>query len=525
MRNVRKWLATICAASMVAAIALTGCSGNSKSEKSTNAVSSTKEKTMIIPVASDISSFYTVGSDDLTNEVISPAFDRLFTVVDKDTIEYHLAESCTVSDDGLVYTIKLRKGATFSDGEPVTADDLVFSMSSEGADFMGYYSYFASSSVKVEKVDDLTATVTIEHPNNGFMQRIGTCRIMPAHLYEGASGEDLMGCDGAMSGVGCGPYKMTEWKKGESITYEKRDDYYGEEPDIDKIVFKVMPDESAQELAFKNGEVNMIRLSTKEQLEEYSSDDNYTVFNMTEERVNFLTVNASSKKITSLEAKQAIMAAIDPKEIVDQVYGSNKLAKVAGGMYVDATQYFDTSMENYTYDVDQAKKLAKESGISGSKLTLLYFTDRENMENYATVIQQQLKAAGIDVELVGEDIMSGATKWQSGTDEYDLVLNGWDNMQGNPGFEWNYYSDGSATAYYGFSEKSLGLLNEAMLATDDTEATEKWQAFQKSAFEDCWAYPLVETNYVMATQKGYEGLDKTPIVPVFDDWTAIKLEK
>lgn len=524
MRNAKRWISTICALTMTAALALTGCGGSNKSGTSSS-TSTADEKTMIIPVAGDISNFYTVGLDDMTAEVISPAFDNLFTVVDADTINYHLAESCTVSDDGLVYTIKLRDGATFSDGEPVTADDLVFSMSSEGADFMGYYSYFAASDVKVEKVDDLTATITIDHPNNGFMQRIGTCRIMPSHLYEGVSGEEIMACDGVMSGVGCGPYKMTEWKKGESITYEKRDDYYGEEPDIDKIVFKVMPDASAQELAFKNGEINMLRLSTKEQLEEYSADDNYTVFNMPEERVNFLTVNASSKKITTLEQRQAIMAAIDPQEIVDQVYASDELAKVAGGMYVDATQYFDTSMANYTYDVDQAKKLAQESGLSGQKLTLLYFSDRENMENYATVIQQQLKAAGIDCELVGGDIMSAAQEWQEGTDKYDIVLNGWDNMQGNPGFEWNIYADGSGKAYYTFSDATLALAVEAMQATDEDTITEKWQAFQKSAYEDCWAYPLVETNYVMATQKGYEGLDKTAIVPVFDDWTAITLDK
>ena len=147
------------------------------------------------------------------------------------------------------------------------------------------------------------------------------------------------------------------------------------------------------------------------------------------------------------------------------------------------------------------------------------------MENYATVIQQQLKAAGIDCELVGGDIMSAAQEWQEGTDKYDIVLNGWDNMQGNPGFEWNIYADGSGKAYYTFSDATLALAVEAMQATDEDTITEKWQAFQKSAYEDCWAYPLVETNYVMATQKGYEGLDKTAIVPVFDDWTAITLDK
>lgn len=524
MKKTKKWISVISVLSMLIMLLLTGCGGsnNDKSNKSNGGKgNAAEEKTMVIPVMNDISSFYTVGTDDLSSQVISPGFDNLFTVAGNGEINYYLAESCTLSDDGCVYTVKLREDATFSDGEPVTADDLVFSMSSDQADFMQYYPYFACSGVTVKKIDDLTVSISIEKPNNGFIQRIGTCRVMPSHLYDGAAGEEVMACEGAMSGVGCGPYKMTEWKKGESITYEKRDNYYGNQPDIDKIVFKVMPDASAQELAFKNGEISMLRLSSKEQLEEYSADEAYTVFNFPEQRVNFLTVNASSKIITSAESRQAIIAGVNPQEIVDQVYGSDELAKVAGGMYVNATEYFDTSMENYTYDQELAKKLVKESGLDGQKLTLLYFTDRENMEKYAMVIQQQLKAIGVECEIVGEDIMSAGVKWQSGTDEYDLVLNGWDNMQGNPGFEWAYYSDGSADAFYCFSEDTLNAIKTAISATEDEQITEEWQKAQKSFYEDYWAYPLIETNYVLAAQKGFEGLDANEIVPVFDDWTAI----
>ena len=521
----KKLVSVMCMVLMAAALVLSGCGGNANSggdADSSEQNSTADGSSMVIPVMNDISSFYTVGLDDNSAEIISPAFENLFTVVDQDTVNWHLAENCELSDDGLVYTIKLREGLTFSDGEPVTAEDVVFSMSSDGADFMGYYPYFANGNIQVEAVDDTTVTVTLETPCNSFFQRIGTCRVMPKHLYEGVSGEEIMTCEGAMSGVGCGPYKMTEWEQGESITYEAREDYY-KTPSIQKIVFKIMPDASAQELAFQNGEVNMLRLSTADQIEKYANDDNYTVFNMPEERVNFLTVNASSTKITSKEMKEAIFAAIDPQEIVDQVYGSDELAKIAGGMYVDATQYFDTSMENYAYDAEHAKELAASSGLSDETLTLMYFTDRENMENYAMVIQQQLKAAGINCEITGTDIMSGSSEWMSetGTDKYDLVLNGWDNMQGNPGFEWAFYANGSGATFYAFSEESLENINTAVTASTEEEMTDAWQAFQKSAFNDYWAYPLVETNYVMATQKGYEGLDTTAIVPIFDDWTEI----
>ena len=146
------------------------------------------------------------------------------------------------------------------------------------------------------------------------------------------------------------------------------------------------------------------------------------------------------------------------------------------------------------------------------------------MKEYAMVIQEQLKNAGINCEIVGEEVNSGAVEWQTGTDKYDLVLNGWDNMQGNPGFEWAIYANGSAASYLDFSKSTLEKLTTAITATSKSDIEAGYQAFQKSAYDDYWAYPLVETNYVMVTQKGYKGLDTNAIVPIFDDWTAITCE-
>ncbi len=513
--KLRKKVALFCTMIMALSLLLTGCGKSSSS-------SSVASDTITIPILSDISTFFTIGGDDTLNEVLSPGFDNLFTVVDSKTTNWHLAKSCDVSDDGLTYTVKLRKNLTFSDGNPLTAEDVVFSMTT--ADYMGYYTYFANGNMDVKAVDDTTVKITLEAPCNSFIQRIGTCRVMEKDLYDGVSGEDFSSCDASMKGIGCGAYKMTEWKHGESITYEARDDYYGETPSIKKIIFKVMPDSSSQEAALKKGEINLMRVSTAEQLKEYSNDDNYTVYSIPEQRVNFLTVNASSKKITSSDMKKAIFSAINTDEIVEQVYGDESLAKSAGGMYVDDTQYFDTSLSNYKYDLDNAKKLAKSSGLSDKNLKLLYFSDRENMKEYAMVIQEQLKNAGINCEIVGEEVNSGAVEWQTGTDKYDLVLNGWDNMQGNPGFEWAIYANGSAASYLDFSKSTLEKLTTAITATSKSDIEAGYQAFQKSAYDDYWAYPLVETNYVMVTQKGYKGLDTNAIVPIFDDWTAITCE-
>ena len=126
--KLRRITALFCSMIIALSLLLTGCG------KSASSVAS---DTMVIPILSDISSFFTIAGDDTLNEVLSPGFDNLFTVVDSKTTNWHLAKSCDVSDDGLTYTIKLRENLTFSDGNPLTAEDVVFSMTT--ADYMGYY--------------------------------------------------------------------------------------------------------------------------------------------------------------------------------------------------------------------------------------------------------------------------------------------------------------------------------------------------------------------------------------------------
>ena len=223
---------------LTAGLLLAGCSGKETEEGGAENTKATESDTVIIPVLSEISSFYTIGTGDLTGDILCANFDTLWTVKDAETVDYYVAKDCAVSEDGMEYTVMLNEGIKWHDGEELTADDLVFTITE--ADFMGYLPYFAGGPVTAEKVDDYTVKITLENPSNGFFQRLGTIRVMPEHCYKGVAAEELMTCEAAMQGIGMGPYKLVEWNQGESLVFEKNEEYYRGEVPYEKIVFRIM---------------------------------------------------------------------------------------------------------------------------------------------------------------------------------------------------------------------------------------------------------------------------------------------
>lgn len=504
----KRLLNVLLACALTAGLTLAGCGSSSDTTQKTDSGNAEEadNDTVVIPVFSEISSFYTIGSGDLTGDILSANFDDLWIVKDEKTVDYYVAKGCDISEDGLTYTVTLNEGIKWHDGENLTADDLVYTIND--MDWMGYLPYFAGGPVVAEKVDDYTVSVKLEKPSNGFFQRLGTVRVMPKHLYEGVSTEEMMTCDAAMGGIGMGPYKLVEWNQGESLVFERFDDYYRGTPAYKKVIFKVMPDESAQQLAFDKGEINVLRINNKTNLDKYSADESANILELRENRISFLVTNPSSTRLTTKEQKEALFAAINQEEIINQVWGDSALATEAAYMAVDSTKYMDSTLKNYDYDLEKAKELVQSSGLSDVTLKLYYSVDRIGMEDTAMVLEQQFKAAGINVELVGTEAVTWATDWQMGSDEIDILLNGWDSMQGDPGFEWAIYGDGSAMHYMAFSEDTVQLIDKANTSLTEDDLTANWQAFQKSAYEDYWAKPLFETNYVLAIKKGLSTFDE-----------------
>ena len=539
---MKKLISLLLAAAMCSSIALSGCGSSndiqtaqseteqSTEEETTEDVSKDSEtsakKVFVYPADTDVSNMLpNAGASDSITAIWQPLYDPLYTI-SGDEVRYYLVDQYQVSDDGLTIQLHFNESAKWHDGEPVTVDDLLFTVKymAEGATrTKTTFTKIGDQEITYEKTDDYNVTITLPEYQSSFLTVLGRLHLYPAHVFDNDV-YSVETSDAAMLGIGNGPFKLKEWNKGENIIYEKNPDYYRSEAKIDELIMKIIPDNSAKEVAFQSGEVSCLRITSKEKYEKYSADENYTVTQTPECRVNYFTCNARSTKITSKEAREAIFYAINLDEIMDTVYGSEQMSEAGKTVFCDQNLYFAKEMENYPYDLEKAKELAKKTGLDQVTLTYIYNNQRVGMPEVAVVIQQQLKAAGINVELVGSD--SGAFfksyfSWMLGDTDtsWDLATNGWDSMQGDPSTQiTSYVGNPEATDC---QEATVEALNEAIHATDESVREEKFLEFQQLIQDDFVIYPISCPNYVWVAQKGVTGLDTINSMIPFEDWTLI----
>ena len=157
--------------------------------------------------------------------------------------------------------------------------------------------------ISAAKADDLTVDITLQEPFSAFESEFGRIQIIPSMC---SGGETTIKDDTANlnKAVGSGPFKLKEYKEGDSIVYERYDDYYRGKASLDQVVIKLMPDESAQEAALQSGEISMMRITNQTKLDKYSADDNYTVYNIPEARLNYMAFNYQSPAMKDLDARK-----------------------------------------------------------------------------------------------------------------------------------------------------------------------------------------------------------------------------
>lgn len=288
---------------------------------------------------------------------------------------------------------------------------------------------------------------------------------------------------------------------------------------------------STKQIAFENNEISYMRVTTKEELEKYENSDDYNIYSISEGRLNYLQINPygpANEKLTD-DARKAICLALNDEEIVDAAYGAEELARTANSLLTPDQSLYNKDCKGYEQNLEEAKALAKSSGLEGQTLVYIYNNERSNMEEIATVIQQQLQEIGVNVDVQGLDSSTFFDKLLGhsyGNDQektWDLATNGWDSERGgNLGQAYTYINH--AKYNWGFSEEARALAVQVNSATSESEAKELAKDLQDLALSECWEYPLTYTNYVMVAQKNVKGLDGNSVVPEFIDWLTISVE-
>jgi peptide/nickel transport system substrate-binding protein len=320
-----------------------------------------------------------------------------------------LAESWTVSADGLTYTFKLRRDVKWHDGKPFTSEDVKFSYTEVLPRYhpVGRLSY--SLVTAVETPDPYTAVVKLKAPFGPFvfMTALNTGAIVPKHLL---AGQDFAAAEFNRKPVGTGPFKIAEAVKGSHYVLERNPDYFKKgQPYLDRVVLRVMPNPASRVLAFEKGEVDVLYsfFLPVEQAGRLKAMPGLVVkeYMLFPEVVTLFFNLKDSKPLEDVRVRQAIAHAIDKKFLVEKGYfgqGRPAISPIPSNL----GWAHNPNVPVYAYDPARAAALLDEAGYpkgaNGERMTLrLVYDPANSAANKASeVVAQQLRAIGINAKQV-----------------------------------------------------------------------------------------------------------------------------
>jgi len=332
-----------------------------------------------------------------------------------------LAESWTVSADGLTYTFKLVSGVKWHDGKPFTSADVVFSAN---VFLRETHPRLRASLVYVDSItapDDSTVVFKLKQPFGPFLGifEVGTMPMVPKHIYEGT---DFKTNPANATPIGTGPFKFKEWVKGSHILLVKNTDYYQKgKPHLDEIYWHVIPDAAARSVAYETGKVDILPGGSIENFDvgrvsklknTCSTDKGWEFFGPH----SWLWLNNRQGPTSDKRFRQAVMYAMDRNFAREALW--NGFGKVAASPNSSATKFFTDKVTKYDYDPAKAKALLKEMGYKGETVRLLPLPYGETWQRWAEAVKQNLSDVGIKVELVATDVAG----WNQKTSDWDYDI-------------------------------------------------------------------------------------------------------
>ncbi len=449
--------------------------------------------------------------------------DELY-FVDVDETRWYLAESCTPSEDGLTYTLKLRDGLTWHDGEAITADDIIFTMdcvanTNNGASYTNV-AFIGEDAVTWEKVDDLTVDFKLPEASASFFELLGTVTPIPEHAFDGNT--DITSAEANLTDIGSGPYKLVEFRDGEYVSFDKFEGYYLGDAQIDHLVYTVIPDSSAQEIAFRNGEINYLPLSSEIAASTYATTDGVTVHTIPEGRVKYLVWNKYCSTWDNRDAVAALFAALNVEEMVAGAFGES-MGMVANSIFSNRNLFHSDDVQPYAQDLDKAKELAQSSGLAGKTITLYYNQNRTFVDQIALIIQQQLKAIDVTVNVQPVESSAFFDIVFSDQADYELYLNEY-GASGDPDSVVAGMFDGTWGTNVDTPQEILDLFDQGRTTADEQERASIYAELQQLAHDGNLTYPIAYPNVVFATTSNLQGCETYTTTPLFEDYTKLYFE-
>ena len=411
-----------------------------------------------------------------------------------------LAESWEISEDGTVYTFKLREGVTFHDGTPFNAEAVKFNFDRMLNEDHPYHdtgpfplAFFFSAIERTEVINEYEVALHLSEPYAPLLSNLA----YPMGLMVSPTAVKEHGKDFGRNPVGTGPFAFRLWESNRQVALVRNEDYWDGAPPLRGIVFRPITDANARVSAMLSGDIDLMVEVPPDSLSVFEESDDFVIHEQAGPHLWFLILNMKEGPFTDKRMRQAINHAINKKALVENVLQGT--ATVATGPIPAAFGWaYNEELEPYPYDPERARALIAEAGQEGAELTFYVTEGGSGMlapVAMGTAIQADLAAVGLDVSietyewntflgkvnpgLAGKADMAEMAWMTNDPDTLPYLALRTEAWPENGGFNSGYYSN----------PKVDELLEKARTSTDRAERAALYKEMQAIVYEDApWVF-------------------------------------
>ncbi len=369
-------------------------------------------------------------------------YDSLTEWTEITSFEPGLAESWTVSDDGLVWTFKVREGVTFHDGTPCAAEDMAWSLNFLMEGNIGMLAMYVEGFEEVVALDSTTLQITTDEPT-AIMElgKLHFAWILPRSVWEGMTAEDAEEFEDVRALIGTGPYKVLEYKEDQHLIAVANENYFRGKPVIDRIVIQEYTEEALLVQALLSGEIDFARDVSFTAIDPLKSDPNIDVKVMDSTRIMNIVINSHEngtqpESLNDLAVREAMDYAFDKQKVINVAlagYGELPAAYLPPAY----GEWVNPNIKPIPYDTDKGNRILDEAGYvdsdgdgireysDGSPLKYRFYgADRGSDAIIMEIMKEGCAEVGIKLELT---LMDGDIIYDYMEPEwdYDLICSAW----------------------------------------------------------------------------------------------------
>lgn len=460
--------------------------------------------------------------------VLSNIYDTLILPTDDGKgLKPGLATEWSVAPDGKSVTLKLREGAKFSDGTPITAEDVKWSLERAANPKEGIWNFIIGSLDSVDISKAPTIVLNLKHPDPAILPALTTFNtsIMPEKQFEASPGatDDDKAKAFAEHPVGSGPFMFQSWDRGNVMKLVKNPYYWdkGEDgqplPYLDGINFQVIPDDATRILKLQSGGIDGAEFIPYSRVDELKSADGINMQLFPSTRVEYVTLNVRPEldgkpnPLSNEKVRQALNYATD-KDAIIQI--------VTHGVGTKMTSFMSTGTPLHTgteplwpVDVAKAKQLLTDAGFpNGFETTVLILAGNQDEIGIGTALQQMWGQIGVKLSLQQVDNATRTDQYRKGT--FSMRLAAWTDDLADPNEIASYfvYSPNIQAIHSGWKSDEADKLFEASQSEMDPKKRAEQYARMQEIFNTTGpTIPLYETGYPVALRKNVQGFVQIPL--------------